>query len=95
MQNPSLENYLKYRNYSSEENTIIRKCLAQYIKLKMSILKQEFDTFISNLEELKTIKEKYGLDKLVVKLRTDRNKEMVNDKNDNNGCTPLFIIECL
>lgn len=61
----------------------------------MSILKQEFDTFISNLEELKTIKEKYGLDKLVVKLRTDRNREMVNDKNDSNGCTPLFIIECL
>ena len=71
------------------------KDLFSHFGITAEILKQEFDTFISNLEELKTIKEKYGLDKLVVKLRTDRNKEMVNDKNDNNGCTPLFIIECL
>ena len=70
----SLENYHKYRNYSSDENTITRKCLAQYIKLKKPIFEQELDTFISDMEELKPINEQYGPDKVIDKLRTDRKR---------------------
>ena len=65
----SLENYRERLNYSSEKNPVIRKCLVPYIKSKKSILKQQLDTYISGIEELKRIKEKYCLDKYILLLK--------------------------
>ena len=42
-------------NCSSEKNTVIRKCLVPYIKLTKSALKQQLDSYIYDIEELKPI----------------------------------------
>ena len=46
----------------------------------------------SDIEQLKPIKEKYCTGKFIAKIRTKGKRQMVNDKNDNSSCTPLFLI---
>lgn len=85
----SLENYCERLNYSSKENPIIGKCLIPLKSIK-SIFKQ-FNTKIPSIEGLKPIKEKNGL-VVIAKIRTEGQRQVFNDKNDNNGRTPPFII---
>ena len=89
----SLENYRKKLNWSSEENLLIRKCVVPYTKSKKSIFKQQLDTYISDIEELKPTKEKHSLEKLIVKMKTERKRQMVNNSRKNSRTLP-FIIDC-
>lgn len=79
----SLENYRERLNGNSEE------CLVPYAKSKKSIFKQQH--YISDIEELKPFEEKYSLDKVIVKIRTERKRQMVNYQNDNNGRISPYI----
>lgn len=57
-----------------------------------SVLKQQHDSYIYDIEELKPIEEKQCIGKFIT-IRTKRKRQMVNDKNDSNSCTPLFTVE--
>lgn len=57
-----------------------------------SVLKQQHESYIYDIEELKSIEEKQCIGKFIT-IRTKRKRQMVNDKNDSNSCTPLFIVE--
>ena len=57
-----------------------------------SVLKQQHDSYIYDIEELKSIEEKQCIGKFIT-IRTKRKRQMVNDKNDSNSCPPLFIVE--
>ena len=58
--------------FSVKENSLIRKHLKSYIQTNKKIDKYEFQEFVSDTPELADIVAKFGNQKLVVKIRTER-----------------------
>ena len=58
--------------FSVKENSLIRKHLKSYIQTNKKIDKYEFQEFVSDTPELADIVAKFGNQRLVVKIRTER-----------------------
>ena len=88
--NEAMSHKVSLKNYLERVNGISEECLVPYAKSKKSVFKQQH--YISDIEKLKPIKEKCSLDKVIVKIRTEGKRQMVNYQNDNNGRISPFII---
>ena len=68
------ENKVKTRvSFSEAENKFIRQHLDRYINPKEPLVRSEFIEYVSGREELKELVKKFGINRLFVKMRTERN----------------------
>jgi len=70
---------VRRKEFSEKENFIIRKHLHSYITTKCPIIRKEFDIFLKSIPALKPIYAKFGLNSMIVKVRTERNYSNISN----------------
>ena len=60
------------KHYSEEDNAIIQEHLKCYIQSKKPIIRNDFQTFLESIPEMKEITQRFGVQSLIIKVRTER-----------------------
>ena len=60
--------------FTEKENSLIRKHLKSFIRTEKKINKHEFKKFVADIPAMNNIVTKIGIDRLIVKVRTERKK---------------------
>ena len=60
--------------FTEKENSLIRKHLKSFIRTKKKINKHEFKKFVADIPAMNNIVTKISIDRLIVKVRTERKK---------------------
>ena len=60
------------RDFSKTENALVSRHLFKYTKSNIPIVKKDFKEFVEAIPELKFVYEKFGVDGLISKVRTER-----------------------
>ena len=68
-------NKRKRINYTTTDVNLLRKHLSQFIKGKKSLIKSELTSFIKNCPELQELLENKGIASLLIKVRTERDRQ--------------------
>ena len=61
--------------FTEKENSLIRKHLKSFIRTEKKRTKHEFKKFVADIPAMKNIVTKIGIDRLIVKVRTERKRD--------------------